>query len=84
MSYAGVKLTPCGTSRASTAFPVSCTALTLHVCSIDAPCSNHRELASIDALPVPAEAQFKLEPSPVLFLGECTVTEDNNLCSMDA
>lgn len=34
MSYAGVRLTSCGTSRASTAFLVSCTALILHLCSI--------------------------------------------------
>lgn len=61
MSYAGVRLTSCGTSRASTAFLVSCTALILHVCTIDALCSNHRELAHIDTSPVPVEAQFKLE-----------------------
>lgn len=71
-------------SRASTAFLVSCTALVLHLCSIDALCSNHRELACVDTPPVPAEAQFKLGQSPGLFLGECTVTEDTNWCSMKA
>lgn len=50
MSYAGIRLTSCGTSRAFSAFPVSCTALTLHLCSIDALCSNHREVACIDTL----------------------------------
>lgn len=68
MSYAGIRLTSCGTSRAFSAFPVSCTALTLHLCSIDALCSNHREVACIDTSPAPTEAQFKLEQSPVLFL----------------
>lgn len=84
MSYAGVRLTSCGTSRASTAFPVSCTALILHLSSMDAPCSNHRELASIDTPPVLVEAQVKLEQSPILFLGECIVTEDTNFCSLEA
>lgn len=38
----------------------------------------------MDTPPVPAEAQSKLEQSPTLFLGECTVTEDTNFCSMEA
>lgn len=71
-------------SSASTAFLVPCTALILHVCSIDALCSNHRELACIDTPPVPLEAQFKLEQSPILFLGEGTLTEDTNFCSIEA
>lgn len=42
------------------------------------------ELAGIHTPPVPVEAQVKLEQSPILFLGECTVTEDTNFCSLEA
>lgn len=41
------------------------------------------ELACVHTPPVPVEAQFKHEQSPILFLGECTVTEDTNFCSME-
>lgn len=42
------------------------------------------QLACMDTPPVPVEAQSKLEQSPILFLGECTVSEDTTFCSMAA